>query len=68
VAAGRYRDVSEVVVAGVVLLRQAEAEVAVFVRSLEDAQAEAARAGCHSAADAHDEMARMLDEMAHSRA
>jgi len=68
VAAGRYRDVSEVVAAGVGLLRRAEAEVAEFVRSLEDAQAEAEREGCRGADDVHREMAAMLDEMAHARA
>jgi len=68
VATGRYRDVSEVVAAGVGLLRRAEAEVAEFVRSLEDAQAEAEREGCRGADDVHREMAAMLDEMAHARA
>ncbi len=68
VAAGRYRDVSEVVAAGIGLLRRAEAEVAEFVRSLEDAQAEAEREGCRGADDVHREMAAMLDEMAHARA
>jgi putative addiction module CopG family antidote len=48
VAAGRYRDVSDVVAAGVSLLQQAEAEVAAFVRSLEAARAEAERDGWHS--------------------
>jgi len=68
VATGRYRDVSEVVAAGVGLLRRAEAEIAEFVRSLEDAQAEAEREGCRGADDVHREMAAMLDEMAHARA
>ena len=45
VAAGRYRDVSHVLAAGVSLLRQAEAEAAVFVTSLEAARAEAERDG-----------------------
>lgn len=39
IAAGRYRDVTEVVAAGVGLLQRAEAERAAFVRSLEDAEA-----------------------------
>ena len=68
VAAGRYRDVSEVFAAGIGLLQRAEAEVAEFVRSLEDAQVEAEREGCRSADDVHREMAAMLDEMAHARA
>jgi putative addiction module CopG family antidote len=67
VAAGRYRDVSEVVAAGIDLLRRAEAEVAAFVRTLEDAQAEADREGCRDADDIHREMVAMLDEMAHAR-
>lgn len=45
VAAGRYRDVAEVVRAGVQLLRQAEAEAAEFAVSLEAAQAEGKRDG-----------------------
>ncbi|MGH9485457.1 MAG: type II toxin-antitoxin system ParD family antitoxin [Terriglobales bacterium] len=48
VATGRYRDVSEVVTAGVRLLREAEAEVATFVESLEMARAGANREGWHS--------------------
>ena len=45
VAAGRYRDVSEVVRAGLSLLQRAEAEVAEFVVSLEEARAEGERDG-----------------------
>lgn len=48
VAAGRYRDLSDVLAAGVKLLQQAEAEVAAFVDSLEAARAEADREGWHS--------------------
>jgi len=48
VAAGRYRDLSDVLAAGVKLLQQAEAEVAAFVDSLEAARAEADRDGWHS--------------------
>jgi antitoxin ParD1/3/4 len=44
-AAGRYRDVSEVVRAGLSLLQRAEAEVAEFVVSLEEARAEGERDG-----------------------
>lgn len=50
VAAGRYRDVSEVVQAGVALLKQAEAEVSAFVSSLEEARAEGERDGFLTAA------------------
>jgi antitoxin ParD1/3/4 len=45
VAAGRYRDVSKVVRAGLSLLQRAEAEVAEFVVSLEEARAEGERDG-----------------------
>jgi putative addiction module CopG family antidote len=48
VAAGRYRDMAEVVAAGVSLLQRAELEHAAFVRSLEEAEAEADREGWHS--------------------
>ncbi len=51
IAAGRYRDLSEVVAAGVSLLRRAEAERAAFVRSLEEAESEADREGWHSLDD-----------------
>ncbi len=51
IAAGRYRDLSDVVAAGVSLLRRAEAERAAFVRSLEEAEAEADREGWHSLDD-----------------
>ena len=40
VAQGRYRDVDEVVQAGLALLQQAQAEVAAFVASLEQAEGE----------------------------
>jgi putative addiction module CopG family antidote len=50
VAAGRYRDMSEVVQAGLSLLKQAEAEVADFVASLEQATAEGEQDGFLSAA------------------
>ena len=67
VAKGRFRDVSEVVAAGVDLLRRGETEVAEFVRTLEDAQAEAEREGSWDANDVHREMAVMLDEMARAK-
>jgi putative addiction module CopG family antidote len=50
VAAGRYRDMSELVQAGLSLLKQAEAEVADFVASLDEARAEGERDGFLSAA------------------
>lgn len=51
VAAGHYRDLAEVVAAGVSLLRRAERERASFLRSLEEAEAEADREGWHSLED-----------------
>ena len=48
VASGRYRDVSDVLSAGLRLLQQADAEVAAFVASLEAAREEANRDGWHS--------------------
>jgi putative addiction module CopG family antidote len=68
VAAGRYRDVSEVVQAGVALLKQAEAEVSAFVSSLEEARAEGEQDGFLTAEEVHREMTAMLDEMARAKA
>lgn len=48
VAAGRYRDVSEVLAAGVDLLRQRDAARASFLASVLAAEAEADRDGCVS--------------------
>lgn len=45
VAAGRYRDVTEMVQTGMRLLQRAEEERTAFVRSLEEAQAEGERDG-----------------------
>ncbi|HWX50486.1 MAG TPA: type II toxin-antitoxin system ParD family antitoxin [Roseomonas sp.] len=45
VAQGRFRDVDDVVRTGFALLQQAEAELAAFVRSLEEAEAEGEREG-----------------------
>ncbi len=68
VAAGRYRDMSAVVEAGLALVRQTEAQVADFVASLEDAKAEGERDGLESAEEVHREMTFMLDEMARANA
>ena len=48
VASGRYRDLSDVVAAGMRLLQREQAEVAAFVESLEAAQAEADRDGWYT--------------------
>jgi antitoxin ParD1/3/4 len=51
VASGRFRDVDEIVRTGVDLLRRRETARAAFIKSLEDAQAEAERDGWHSLED-----------------
>jgi putative addiction module CopG family antidote len=51
VASGRYRDLADVVAAGVSLLQHAEAERERFLKSLEAAEAEADRDGWHSLDD-----------------
>lgn len=51
IASGRFRDRSEVVAAGVSLLKRQEQARAAFIKSLEDAQAEAERDGWHSLED-----------------
>lgn len=60
VAAGRYRDLAEVVRVGVELLQRAETERAAFVRSLEDAEAESDREGWHSLDDVMAEADRII--------
>jgi putative addiction module CopG family antidote len=45
VAAGRYRDMAEIVAAGISLLRRQDAARATFVASLDDALAEGERDG-----------------------
>jgi putative addiction module CopG family antidote len=67
VAQGRYRDLSDVVQTGLALLKDAEAEVAEFVRSLEEAQAEGERNGFLTAEEVHREMSAMLDEIARTK-
>ena len=51
VASGRYASRDEVIAAGVRLLKETDAEVTNFVRSLEDARDEATRDGWHSLDD-----------------
>jgi hypothetical protein len=50
------------VATGVEIVRRLEAERAAFVRTLEDAEAEADREGWHSAEDVHAELAALIDE------
>jgi putative addiction module CopG family antidote len=68
IAAGRYRDLSDVVAAGVTLLRRAEAERAAFITSLETEQAEAEREGWHELDDVLAEVDAIIDEEARARA
>jgi putative addiction module CopG family antidote len=63
VAAGRYRDLSGLVAAGVSLLRQAEAARAAFDASLEEAEAESERLGFLTADEVHAEMAGTIDRV-----
>jgi putative addiction module CopG family antidote len=62
VAAGRYRDVSAVVAAGVSLLQRAEAARAEFNASLEEAEAESERLGFLTADEVHGEMSGIIDK------
>jgi putative addiction module CopG family antidote len=61
VAAGRFRDRDEVVAAGLKLLQQADTEVAAFVKSLEEAKAEADRDGWVSLDDMVARMSRIIE-------
>jgi putative addiction module CopG family antidote len=56
VAAGRYRDVADVVVAGVSLLQRAEAQREKLLASVLAAEAEADRDGCASLEQVETEM------------
>lgn len=68
VAAGRYRDLSEVVRAGVSLLRRQDAARAAFVTSLDTAIAEGERAGFFTIEEVEREMDQIIEEAAHARA
>lgn len=68
VAQGRYRGVDEVVQAGLALLQQAQAEVAAFVASLEEAEAEGEREGFLTSEEVHREVTQLIDEMAKRQA
>jgi putative addiction module CopG family antidote len=60
VAAGRYRDIAEVVRAGVSLVRRLEADRAAFIASLESAEAGADRDGSLSLDDVLEDMDRII--------
>lgn len=64
IAAGRFRDLSDVVAAGVGLLRRQEQARAEFVASLAEAEAESERDVFHTIDDVHAEMAAVI---AHAR-
>ncbi|MGH7112651.1 MAG: type II toxin-antitoxin system ParD family antitoxin [Stellaceae bacterium] len=67
VAAGRYRDISEVVAAGVALLQRAEAARAEFNASLEEAEAESERLGFCTLEDVHAEMTDIIEKARRAR-
>ncbi len=67
VAAGRYRDMAELVAAGISLVRRQEQARADFVASLEAAEAESERDGFHTIDDVHAEMAAVIARARHGR-
>ena len=67
VARGRFRDVNEVVRAGLILLQQSEVELAEFVESLDAAKAEGQRVGCRSLDQVMHDADALLEEMATDR-
>jgi antitoxin ParD1/3/4 len=64
VAQGRFRDVSEVVRAGMTLLQRAEAERAAFIASLDDAMAEGERDGFLTIEEVMRDADALIEEMA----
>jgi Arc/MetJ-type ribon-helix-helix transcriptional regulator len=62
VAAGRHRDVSNVVTAGVSLLQRAEAARAASIASLDEAQAQGEREGFHELDDVLAEIHAIIDD------
>ena len=67
VAQGQFRDLDEVIGAGLDLLRQAEAERAAFIASLDAAQAESERDGFLDAGEVHLELNAKIEEMVRAR-
>lgn len=63
IAAGRFRNVSEVVVAGVSLLRRQEQARAAFNASLESAEAEGERDGFFTIEEVHRETNDLINEL-----
>ena len=68
VASGWYRDLSEVLAAGVRLLQRQEEARAAFVASLEDAEAESERLGFGTLEDIDAEMAGIIGEACRAKA
>ncbi len=68
IAAGRYRDMSEVVQAAMTLLQEAEAELAAFVASLDAAKAEGERDGFFTIEEVMREADKIIEEIAKERA
>ena len=62
VASGRYRDVADVVTAGLNLLQRAEAARAEFNASLEEAEAEGERLGFCTLDEVHAEMTGIIEK------
>jgi putative addiction module CopG family antidote len=67
IAKGRFRDVDEVVRAGVSLLQRAEAERAAFEASLDNAIAEGERDGFLTLDEVMRDADALLEEIANSR-
>lgn len=63
VAAGRFRDLSEVVAAGLSLLQRQEQARAAFNASLEAAEAEGEREGFFTIEEVHREINDLIDEL-----
>lgn len=63
VAAGRYRDLSDALAAGLRLLQRAEAERAAFNALLEAAEAEGEREGFFTIEEVHREINDLIDEL-----
>lgn len=62
VATGRFRDVSDVVAAGISLLQEAEAVRAAFDASLEEAEAESERLGFLTVDEVHAEITGIISK------
>lgn len=63
IASGRHRDMSEVITAGLSLLRRAEAARAAFNASPEAAEADGEREGFFTIDEVHQEINDLIDEL-----